>query len=131
VVVNGSQMHVIYRDRVGALQDVYNATFETAWTWQTLPISKFAAGDPIGTLFGGGIHVCYRDRDGNICDSYFAGSWAWLQLTGPGSASGGPQAIGDPMPATYGSQLHVLYCDINSNLSDAYWDGQWRYVVRI
>jgi hypothetical protein len=130
VVVYNNNMHVIYRDRAGVLQDIFWAD---KWTWATLPTFKFAGGDPIAVNFNAGIHVFYRDRDGNVCDTYFAGGWAWQQLTGPGSVTGGLQAIGDPMPvAISNTEMHVHYCDVNSNLSDVYWDGRaWRQIVRI
>lgn len=131
------QMHVVYRDWGGNIQDAWYDGATGSWAVQPLAGADAmtgapeATGDPAVNVYNKQIHVCYRDALGNIQDVWFdASHWNPQQLTGAGGISGAPVSASDPSVVSYGEQMHVCYYDGSGNIQDAWYDratGHWNW----
>ena len=152
--VYNNQLHVMYRDTTGNIQDVsYNGNNsnlqQLTGTQPTLgnePIVSNAgppaAGDAFVSVFTGELHDIYRDTTGNIQDVYYDGNnWNLQQLTGTQPTLGtehivsnaGPPAAGDAFALAYHTpsvafvpgvtEHHVMYRDITGNIQDVWYDA--------
>jgi hypothetical protein len=135
VVAYGQQLHYVYRDANGNIQDAW---YDGASAWHLDQINSAghafapqAAGDPFVLVLrnpGSGLtelHYIYRDAKGDMFDAYYngGGTWGtdWVACCSAKAPSG-------PVATFYAGELHVVYSDLNGGIHDAWHrlgDPQW------
>jgi hypothetical protein len=128
--VFGSQQHIAYRDRAGAIHDSW---YDGHWNLQQIntaggrtPKGPAAVDGPFVWTVSNQQHFTYPDAEGRIWDSWYDGHWNLQQINAVGGLTpAGPAAVGDPFASVYGSQQHIFYRDARGAVHDSFFDGHW------
>jgi hypothetical protein len=130
VVVYGQQLHYVYRDANGNIQDAW---YDGAGAWHLDQINSpssvgrtftpGAAGDPFVYVVVNPVsnltelHFAFRDSKGNIFDAFYDGGGYWGQEW-VGCCS--IRAASGPVVSLYGGHLHYTYGGYNGAISDVF-----------